>query len=371
MPLSPDISHLTSEQRIELESVLIVGYHGSVTDRAQMVLWWADGRSAAEIAKMSGTSRPTVYKWVDRYAEGGLAALEDQVSTGRPQSVTAEVRSRILALTRSSPPTDTGLTHWSSHEMARYLRRHEGVSVSHNFIAQLWRDNALKPHRQGTFKVSRDPEFSAKVVNIVGLYLDPPVGAVVLSFDEKTQVQALERTQPLLPVDFGKTEKRTHDYKRHGTTNLFAALDILTGTVIGRCFERKRTTEFLTFMNQVVKRYPRNKEIHVVLDNLSTHNNPDVDTWLTRHPNVSFHFTPKGSSWINQIETWFGIITRKAIRRGSFSSLALLIRKISNYITHWNEDAEPFTWTATADEILEKVAILDRDFRKLVDNNQK
>jgi len=362
--------HLTAEQRIELESVLRVGYDGSVSARAQIVLWWDDGHSAAEIATMSGATRPTVYKWVDRYAEGGLAALEDRVSTGRPQSISAKVRARILALTRTSPPVETGLTHWSSHGMAKYLRRHENISVSHNFIAALWREHNLKPHRQGTFKVSRDPDFSTKVIDVVGLYLDPPAGAVVLSFDEKTQVQALQRTQPMLPIDFGKTEKRTHDYKRHGTTNLFAALDILTGRVIGRCFDRKRTTEFLTFMNQVLRPYPKNQQIHVVLDNLSTHNNPDVDKWLAQHPNVTFHFTPKGSSWINQIETWFGIATRQAIRRGSFNSLAQLIRRISDYVDHWNEDAEPFTWTATADEIIEKVAALDRDFRKLVDNNQ-
>lgn len=205
----------------------------------------------------------------------------------------------------------------------------------------------------------------------MGLYLNPPTGAVVLSYDEKTQCQALQRTQPLLPVDFGKTEKRTHDYKRHGTTNLFAALDVLTGRVIGRCFDRKRTIEFLKFMNEVVRKYPKRREIHVVLDNLSTHNNADVDAWLAKHPNVTFHFTPVGSSWINQIENFFGIITRQAIRRGSFVSLAQLIRKIADYIKHWNADAEPFEWTATPEEIIEKVAILDRDFRKLVDNNQQ
>jgi transposase len=362
---------VTAEQRLQLESVISVGYDGSVSDRAQIVLRWADGYAVAEIAKAAGTTRPTVYKWVNRFLGGGLAALEDQASSGRPPSVPGEVRARILALTRMAPPAETGLTHWSSYEMAKYLRRHEDISVSHNFIAVLWRDNDLKPHRQGTFKVSRDPEFTAKVIDIVGLYLSPPTGAVVLSYDEKTQVQALQRTQPLLPVDFGKTEKRTHDYKRHGTTNLFAALDVLTGRVIGRCFERKRTTEFLRFMNEVIRKQPKGREIHVVLDNLSTHNNADVDAWLAKHPDVTFHFTPVGSSWINQIENWFGIATRQAIRRGSFASLAQLIRKIGDYIDHWNEDAEPFEWTATADEIIAKVAILDRDFRKLVDNNQQ
>ena len=225
-------------------------------------------------------------------------------------------------------------------------------------------------HRQGTFKLSNDPDFETKVLDVIGLYLDPPVGAVVLSIDEKTQVQALDRTQPVLPIDFGKTEKRTHDYVRHGTTNLFAALDTVTGEVLGECYQRRRTEEFLRFMDKVAARYS-DREIHVVLDNLSTHKGDDVDAWLTKHPNVTFHFTPVGSSWINQIENWFGIATRQAIRRGSFASLAQLIRKIDHYIAHWNEDAEPFEWTATADEIIEKVAILDRDFRKLVDNNQQ
>jgi transposase len=360
---------LTIDQRTELESVLRVGYDGSVSARAQMVLWRADGHSVAAVAAMAGTTKPTVYKWIDRFEEGGLAGLDSRRSTGRPRSVSGEVRARIVALTKTPPPDETGLTHWSSYEMSRYLRRREGISVSHNFVSMLWRECGLQPHRQGTFKVSRDPDFATKVADIVGLYLDPPVGAVVLSFDEKTQVQALERTQPLLPISFGKTEKRTHDYVRHGTTNLFAALDVLTGNVIGRCFDRRRTTEFITFMSQVLHKYPQDKEIHVVLDNLSTHDNEDVDAWLAKHPNVTFHFTPKGASWINQIETWFGIITRQAIRRGSFVSLAQLIKKISHYITHWNDEAEPFKWVATAGQILGKVAVLDCDFRKLVANN--
>jgi transposase len=360
---------LTVDQRTELESVLRVGYDGSVSARAQMVLWRADGHSVAGIAAMAGTTKPTVYKWIDRFEEGGLGALDSRRSTGRPRSVSGEVRARILALTKVPPPDETGLAHWSSYEMSRYLRRREGISVSHNFVSMLWRECDLQPHRQGTFKVSRDPAFATKVADIVGLYLDPPAGAVVLSFDEKTQVQALDRTQPLLPISFGKTEKRTHDYIRYGTTNLFAALDVLTGTVIGRCFDRRRTTEFITFMSHVLRKYPKDKEIHVVLDNLSTHNNEDVDAWLAKHPNVTFHFTPKGASWINQIETWFGIITRQAIRRGSFASLAQLIKKISHYITHWNDEVEPFKWVATAGQILEKVAVLDCDFRKLVANN--
>ncbi len=362
---------LSTEERAELESVISVGYDRSVSARAQMVLWRAEGRSVAEIAIMAETTKPTVYNWIARYDQEGLAGLDDRKSPGRPRTVSGRDRARILALTRLPPPEETGLTHWSSYEMAKYLKRREGISVSHNFIHELWRENDLKPHLQGTFKVSKDPDFSAKVVDIVGLYLDPPDGAVVLSIDEKTQVQALERTQPMLPVDFGKSAQRTHDYQRHGTTNLFASLEVLTGKVTGTCFARKRTREFLRFMNKVARAYPQDRQIHVILDNLRTHNNANVAEWLAKHPNITFHYTPKGSSWINQIETWFGIITRQAIRRGSFKSLAQLIKRIDTYIAHWNEDAEPFEWTATAGSILEKVAMLDRDYKKLVANNIK
>lgn len=191
----------------------------------------------------------------------------------------------------------------------------------------------------------------------------------MLSFDEKTQVQALDRTQPLLPVAFSKTEKRTHDYVRHGTTNLFAALDVLTGQVIGNCLPRRRSKEFLSFMDVVVARYPDDQEIHVVLDNLSTHAGDEVTEWLTKHPSVKFHRTPVGSSWINMIENWFGILTRHAIARGTFSSVVHLIHRIDTYISHWNQDSKPFEWTATADEIIEKVAIVQRDYGKLLDNN--
>jgi transposase len=362
---------LTMEQREELESSISVGYDGSLSARARIVLLWDEKRGAESIAKELGTTKPTVYKWVKRYRAGGLAALENEKSPGRPREVSDRDRARIVALTKMSPPAETGLTHWSTYQMAKYLKRHQGIDVSHNFVAQLWREHGLKPHRQGTFKMSKDPDFAVKVADIIGLYLDPPAGAVVLSIDEKTQVQALQRTQPLLPMSFGKTEKRTHDYLRHGTTNLFAALDTLTGQVIGTCFPRRRTGEFLKFIDKVVKAYPDGPEIHVILDNLSTHSSPDVDTWLGKHPNVTFHFTPTGSSWINQIETWFGIITRQSIRRGNFASLTQLIRQIDDYIAHWNESAGPFQWKATADQILEKVAILERDYRKLLANNTK
>jgi transposase len=363
--------NISTEERTELEAAISVGYDGSLSARAQMVLWRAEGCNFAEIARRAGTTKPTASFWIGRYEQGGIGALEDRKPTGRPRSVPGKARSRIVALTRSGPPEETGLTHWSSREMAKYLKRNESISVSHNFISELWLEKGLKPHRTGTFKVSTDPDFAAKVVDIVGLYLDPPAGAVVLSFDEKTQVQALARTQPMLPIDFGKTEKRTHDYKRHGTTNIFAALNVLTGNVKGRCFDRRDTENFLRFMTAVVREYASRQEIHVILDNLSTHNNPDVTAWLEKHPNVKLHFTPKGASWINQIETFFGIITRQAIRRGDFKSVAHLVKKISDYIEHWNEDASPFEWSATASEILGKVALLDRDYRKLVANNVK
>jgi transposase len=233
-------------------------------------------------------------------------------------------------------------------------------------VAKVWRDNDLRPHRSGTFKLSRDPAFADKVADVVGLYLDPPGGAIVLCIDEKTQIQALDRTQPLLPLDFGVSEKRTHDYRRHGTTNLFAAFDTATGQVIGDCYPRRTGKEFLTFVRKAVKPHA-GKQIHVVLDNLSTHDTPAVRAWLAKHPNVSFHFTPIGSSWLNQIETWFSIITR----RGTFSSVNALVFTIRDYITHWNTDAAPFVWTATADEILAKVAWVQANVRKLVDNNAK
>jgi transposase len=362
---------LSEHQRAELQASLPPeGYDGSVASRVQIVLWHDEGYSAPEIAAKAGTSKVTVYKWLDRYEEGGLAALESRKSTGRPRGVPDEVRARILALTRQTPPESTGLSHWSSYEMASYLRRHEGIRVSHNFVSVLWRENGIQPHRQGTFKLSRDPEFVAKVVDVTGLYLDPPAGAVVLSVDEKTQIQALDRTQPLLPVSFGKTEKRTHDYKRHGTTNLFAALDTATGEVTGRCFSRRRTSEFLKFMDEIAARHP-SRETHVILDNLSTHSGADVSKWLARHQNITFHFTPVGSSWLNQVEIWFGIITRQAIRRGTFGSVRVLIHAISRYIDSWNENSAPFEWTATADEIITKVAIVERDFKKLLACNLK
>src|SRR5712691_10886185 len=227
-----------------------------VASRCRMVLWRDAGRSVAEITKLVSVTKPTVYGWLDRYAKFGIVGVEDVPKPGGIPQVAPEVLARILALSRCSPPLETGLSHWSSREMAKYLKRHEGIEVSHNYIAALWRAHDLQPWRQGTFKLSKDPEFEAKVADVVGLYLDPPAGAVVLSVDENTQVQALDRTQPMLPMDFGKTEKRTHDYRRHGVTNLFAALNVGTGTVHGKCCDSKTGADFLSFLKHAIGQYP-------------------------------------------------------------------------------------------------------------------
>jgi transposase len=362
---------LTEEQRAELRALTNSSdVAATVATRARIVLWHHEGRQKKDVAGLAGVSRPTVDLWLSRYAAQGAAGLLDRSHAAPREQVPARIRARALALTRSSPPAETGLSHWSSREMARFIARTEGVSVSHHWIAVLWRQNDLRPHRQGTFKISKDPRFAAKVADIVGLYLDPPGAAVVLSLDEKTQIQALDRTQPLLPIEFAATEKRTHDYVRHGTTNLFAALNVATGRVVGECRPSRDGETFLAFLKKAVKPY-RGKQVHVVLDNLSTHTTPDVLTWLEAHPRVHFHFTPVGSGWMDQIETWFGLITRQSIRRGTFSSVQVLIRQIRDYITHWNTGAKPFAWTATADEILAKVQLVQTNIKQLVDNNAK
>jgi transposase len=362
---------LTDQQRAELRALTNSrDVAATIATRARIVLWHGEGRRKKDIAGLAGVSRPTVDLWLSRYDAEGVAGLLDRSHAAPREQVPASIRARVLALTRATPPTETGLTHWSSREMARYIARTEGVPVSYHWVAALWRQHDLKPHRQGTFKLSRDPAFAAKVADIVGLYIDPPGAAVVLSLDEKTQIQALDRTQPLLPIEFAATEKRTHDYVRHGTTNLFAALNVATGEVVGECRPRRNGAAFLAFLKRAVRPY-RGRQVHVVLDNLSTHTTPDVIAWLAKNPHVHFHFTPVGSSWLNQIETWFSIITRQAIRRGTFASVQVLIRQIRDYIAHWNTDPAPFAWTATADEILAKVQLVQTTVKKLVDNNAK
>lgn len=362
---------LAVDERAELRALVnSAEVPATVATRARIVLWRAERRRKREIAALAGVSRPTVDLWLDRYEAQGVAGLLDRRRGVPREQMPASVRARILAASRASPPAETGLSHWSSRQMAAFIRRTEGVYVSHHFVAKLWRENDLRPHRQDTFKISRDPEFADKVADIVGLYLQPPGGAVVLSIDEKTQIQALDRTQPLLPITFAATEKRTHDYVRHGTTNLFAALNVDTGEVFGQCKPTRNGEDFLAFLTKAVAPHA-GRDIHVVLDNLSTHTTPEVMAWLEHNPHVRFHFTPKGASWVNQIETWFGIITRQSIRRGTFTSVKVLIGQIRDYITHWNTNPTPFTWTATADDILAKVRTVQTNIKKLVDNNAK
>jgi transposase len=263
-----------------------------------------------------------------------------------------------------SPPAELGISHWSSRELARYFSRTEGVRISHAFVADVWRENNLQPWRQSTFKLSKDPQFEEKVADIVGLYLSPPSGAVVLSVDEKTQVQALDRTQPTLPMDFDKTEKRTHDYVRHGITDLFAALNVGTGEVTAACYPEHKAVDFLRFMKIIIAQYP-DSDLHVILDNASAHTSAAVTAWRADHPRVTFHFTPTGGSWVNQIETWFGILTRQSLRRGTHRSVKLLIDAINRYVADWNSDCKPFMWTATAEEITAKVRWVESEVRRM------
>ena len=348
---------LTEVQFAELRAV--VGpdtYDGSVTARAQIVLWYHGGHRKSEIARMSGASRPTIDRWLRRYAEYGIDGLASRASPGGARTIPGRIRGRVLARTRQGPPAEHGISHWTAGEMARYIRKAEGVSVSQPWVSRLWRDNKLQPWRQGTFKISRDPAFEEKVRDITGLYLHPPEGAAVVSVDVKSGIQALDRTQPMLPVSFGRKETRTHDYKRHGTSDMYAGLDILTGNVTVELSAEHKAADFLRLMRRIVAQHEDKKEIHIVLDNATPHTGEEASKWLAAQGGrVIFHFTPTSASWMNQVEIWNGIITRRLIRRGTFSSVGSLNYSIKRFVTAWNADARPFQWVATADEILEKV----------------
>ncbi len=318
-----------------------------VVERSRIVLLAAEGLPAHAIAERIGCSRPTVVLWRQRYSQGGLDALADAPRSGAPPSLPACMREDILAATLAPPPERLGITHWSSRLLGTHMR------VSHMTVARVWRAYGLQPWRQETFKFSTDPELIAKVKDIVGLYLDPPESAVVLCIDEKSQIQALDRTAPMLPIRPGLAERRTHDYKRNGTTTLFAALEVATGRVTDVCYPRHRHEEFLKFLKLVAKAYP-GQELHVVVDNYATHKHADVKKWLAHNPRVQLHFTPTSGSWMNLVEVFFGIITRQAIRRGTFPSVAALIAAIRRFIDTWNDRCEPFTWTKDADTILKK-----------------
>jgi transposase len=304
--------------------------------RARIVLLAADGVSNTEIAARMGVSRPTVIGWRARYEQSGMAGLVDRARSGRPRELD---HSEIVAATLAPPPTRLGVTHWSS----RLLGKHLGISFS--AVAKAWREYGVQPWRAETFKFSTDPELVAKVTDVVGLYLDPPENAVVLCVDEKSQIQALDRTQPMLPMQPGRPERHTHDYVRHGTTTLFAALEVATGAVTGLCQDRHRHQEFLRFLKHVARAYP-DQELHLVMDNYAAHKRVEVRNHV--------HFTPTSASWLNLVEVWFGIIERQAIHRGTFGNVRQLTAAIRTFISGWNRRAHPFVWTKTADEILKK-----------------
>jgi transposase len=320
------------------------GVRAGLAQRARILLLAAEGVSNTEIAERVGVSRPTVLHWRDRYLHGGLAALEDRPRSGRPRRVDA---AEIVVRTLEPPPSRLGVTHWSSRLLAREL------GIGNATVARVWQRWDLQPWRVETFKFSTDPELEAKVRDIVGLYLSPPEQAIVLCLDEKSQVQALDRTAPILPLRPGLAERHTHDYVRNGTTTLYAALEVATGKVTNSCFGRHRHQEFLRFLKQVAKAYPR-RELHIVLDNYGTHKHPTVKTWLANNPRIHLHFTPTSGSWLNLVEIFFGIITRQAIRRGTFTSVAALTTAIQTFIDGWNDRCEPFVWTKPAEEILAK-----------------
>jgi transposase len=313
-----------------------------LAQRARIVLLAADGVGTAEIVRRVGVSKPTVIGWKRRYASEGLGGLDDRPKSGRPKQL-GDVA--IVLPTLEPPPARLGVMHWSSRLLAQQL------GISNFAVAMVWKRWGLQPWRTETFKFSTDPELEAKIRDVVGLYLHPPENAIVLCVDEKSQVQALDRTAPILPLRPGIPQKQTHDYVRHGTTTLFAALEVATGKVTDACYPRHRNVEFLRFLKQVAKAYPR-RRLHIVVDNYATHKHPDVVKWLGRNKRITLHFTPTSGSWLNMVEIFFGIITRQAIRRGTFTSVADLIAAIESFIDGWNECCEPFVWTKTADQIL-------------------
>lgn len=316
--------------------------------RARIVLACAEGRSNTEVARACRVTRPTVGKWRQRYVEQRMDGLLDEPRPGHPRTVTDDEVESVLVMTLESQPKNA--THWSTRTMAR------ASGLSQSTVSRIWRAFHLQPHRTESFKLSTDPLFIEKVRDIVGLYLDPPERALVLCVDEKSQIQALDRTQPLLPMRPGQVERRSHDYRRHGTTTLFAALDVQTGKVIGECRPRHRSQEFRGFLKHIEAAVPAELDVHVILDNYGTHKTPAVRRWVAQHPRFHVHFTPTYSSWLNLVERWFGLLTDRQIRRGVFRSTRELEQTIKRYLAQNNDAPKPFVWTKTADEILQALA---------------
>ena len=316
--------------------------------RARIILFSAARLSVFDIAKRSGASRPSVWRWQQRFAEEGVEGLlRDKTRQPGRAPLSPQIIAKILALPCGPAPKDA--THWTGRMVAKAT----GVSLS--AVQRIWKAHRLQPHRIRTFKKSKDPDFAAKAEDIVGLYMNPPEHAVVVSIDEKSQIQALDRSQPGLPLKPGKCGTMTHDYKRHGTTTLFAALNVLDGTVVGRCMPKHTHQEFIKFLNTVERAVPAGKAIHAIADNYATHKHPKVKDWLAEHPRWVFHFTPTSASWINAVEGFFSIITRRRIRRGVFKSVAELKEAIQSFIKNHNKKPKPFVWTKPADDILAKV----------------
>ena len=316
--------------------------------RAKALLMASDGFATTRVAKELAVSPATVTRWRECFERDGLTgSVKVRPGRGRKPSIGPEKVQEIVHATLHEKPA--GETHWSCRSMAR------AHGVSRSTVQKIWAARGLKPHRVETFKLSNDPRFEDKLADVVGLYLNPPERAIVLSMDEKSQIQALDRTQPSLPMKPGRAGTMTHDYKRNGTTTLFAALDVLTGSVIGQCLPRHRHTEFLTFLRTIDREVPKGLEIHLILDNYATHKHPNVGAWLAKHPRFHLHFTPTSSSWLNMIESFFAKLTNRAIRRGAFGSVPDLIAAIDAYLTANNTNPTPFTWTKTADQIVEKV----------------
>jgi transposase len=341
---------LSAEQNSELQSWLAaLGTPQQVALRCRIILALASGQTEVAAAADNDVNRKTVRLWRERFLGGGLAALWE-IAPGRgrkPKYDARQVKAVVDATLQTKP---AGGTHWSCRTMAAT----QGISKS--TVSRIWRSHNLKPHRTKTFKLSRDPKFIEKLTDVVGLYLSPPDQAIVLCVDEKSQIQALQRTQPGLPLKKGRCGTMTHDYKRHGTTTLFAALDVLAGRVIGDCYKRHRHQEFLKFLRRIKREFPGKKPLHIVMDNYGTHGTPEVKDWLKRNPRFKIHFVPTGSSWLNLIERWFAELTRKRIRRDSFLSVDDLIAAIRDFLAAWNANPKPFVWTATIDSILAKLA---------------
>ncbi len=342
LPVSPD-------DRVLLDA-LVRGRNTpqKVVLRARIVLGAAEGQSNAHLAHRLGASRPTVLLWRQRYRQAGVRGLlKDAPRPGRRKRISVQKVTTIVNATLHTTPPDA--THWSTRSLARA----QGVSAA--TVQRIWQAHGLQPHRAQTFKLSTDPDFVRKLRDVVALYLNPPNKALVLCVDEKSQIQALDRTQPSLPLRLGIPARQTPDYVRHGTTTLFAALNVLDGTVIGCCQPRHRHTEFLTFLERVDRAVPRRGEIHLILDNDGTHKHPQVRTWVAAHPRYHLHFTPTSSSWLNLVDRWFAEITRKRLRRGAFRSVRELERAIYRYLQENNTHPRPFIWTATAASIMRKI----------------